>query len=175
MSQTSGTHSLGNSLLDDIVKPNKRSTENEQNIRRIYMVRLGPRYIPLHVSNHLVRYHAENVPATCGALWPVLDSPGGGISACTAPLAWTVTIEPSIIRSSACCTPSPPTSREPSEPELVRRAILSTSSMYTMPMLSERRRVDKRTWMSGEGEMTVPSANGIVICSLQLDQILAGE
>jgi hypothetical protein len=45
-------------------------------------------------------------------------------------LACTDTTDPSIIRKSACCTPSPPTSREASVPTPADlRAILSISSM----------------------------------------------
>ncbi len=56
---------------------------------------------------------------------------GGGMDG---PLAGTLTMEPSIMRRRACWTPSPPTSRVDSGP-VDLRAILSTSSMYMMPML----------------------------------------
>lgn len=50
------------------------------------------------------------------------------------------------MRSKACWTPSPPTSLVLSMPEpLPLRAILSTSSMYTIPVLEKCKHLDHRT------------------------------
>lgn len=65
----------------------------------------------------------------------------GGVEDIGGGLAESVTLVPSSKRSSACCTPSPPTSRPPPHvPKSLppRRASLSISSMCIMPILSTK-------------------------------------
>lgn len=125
------THAFSNSLLDNLIQTYKGSTQNKQDIWCIDVIHIRSRFNKeIHYENHPKSKWCSRV-ARWGVRWPCLGwgSPVEGRSTEAPPFACTVTTDPSIIRKSACWTPSPPTSREPSVPELDLRAILSISSI----------------------------------------------